>query len=122
MLVFLVDDDPIQTMITSQLVKLYSSTVEYVIYNNGAEVIQGLKEGLVPDIILLDINMPIMNGFEFLNVYQHQTHTAKVFMLSSSDNEEDRNQAEKYNCVEGYATKPVTKEFIHDILLALDKK
>jgi len=122
MLVFLVDDDPIQNMITSQLVRLNDSKIEFVIYNNGVEVIQGLKEGLLPDIILLDINMPIMNGFDFLNLYQHYTHTAKVFMLSSSNNEEDRKQSEKYSCVNGYAIKPVSKEAIQSMLLSVNDK
>jgi CheY-like chemotaxis protein len=122
MLVFLVDDDPIQNMITSQLVRLYNNEVEYVVYNNGEEVIQGLEEGLLPDIILLDINMPIMSGFEFLNLYQHYKRIAKVFMLSSSNNEEDRIKAEMYSCVKGYATKPVSKEAVHTMLLSADNK
>lgn len=118
MLVFLVDDDPIQNMINSQLVRLYDDKIEFMVYNNGVEVIQGLEEGLLPDIILLDINMPIMSGFEFLNLYQHYTNAANVFMLSSSDNEEDRKQAKKYSCVRGYVIKPVSKEVLHDMLLS----
>jgi CheY-like chemotaxis protein len=122
MLVFLVDDDPIQNMINSQLIRLYDDKIEYMIYNNGVEVIQGLEEGLLPDIILLDINMPIMSGFEFLNLYQHYPNAANVFMLSSSDNEEDRKQANNYCCVQGYLIKPVSKEVVHDILLSADNK
>jgi CheY-like chemotaxis protein len=122
MLVFLVDDDPIQNMINSQLVRLYDDKIEYLIYNTGVEVIQGLEEGLLPDIILLDINMPIMSGFEFLNLYQHYPDAAIVFMLSSSDNEEDRKQANNYRCVEGYVIKPVGKQVLHDILSSVDKK
>jgi CheY-like chemotaxis protein len=122
MLVFLVDDDPIQNMINSQLVRLYDDKIEYMIYNNGVEVIQGLEEGLLPDIILLDINMPIMSGFELLNLYQHYPNAAIVFMLSSSDNEEDRKQAKNYCCVEGYVIKPVSKQVLHDMLSSVDKK
>jgi len=53
--------------------------------------------------------MPIMGGFEFLNIYEDYAVKAKVFLLSSSVNEEDRKQAEKYSCAAGYYTKPISK-------------
>lgn len=113
-MIFLVDDDLIQNMLTSQLAQLCG--VEYEIYNNGEEVIEALEEGKEPTHILLDINMPIMNGWEFLNLYQHYPKTAKVFMLTSSDNEEDMNKSDDFECVKGYYTKPISKESIEQIL------
>ena len=115
MLVFLVDDDPIQNMITSQLVQISSSDAEYKVYSNGKEVIDGLETGLFPDVILLDINMPIMNGFDFLKVYKDYPQKANVFMLTSSLNDEDKGKASKYACVKGYYTKPVSPDKLSEI-------
>jgi len=64
-MIFLVDDDLIQNTITSQLIKLCDASAEIEVFNNGSEVIEALKEGKKPTLILLDINMPIMDGWEF---------------------------------------------------------
>ena len=108
-------------MFTSHLVGMYEGDIDSVVYNKGEEIIEGLDEGLLPDVILLDINMPIMGGFEFLNIYEDYAVKAKVFLLSSSVNEEDRKQAEKYSCVAGYYTKPISKESVHEMLRSAEK-
>lgn len=115
-MIFLVDDDLIQNTITSQLVSYCDASIEYEVYNNGEEVIEALKEGQEPTHILLDINMPIMNGWEFLNLYQNYPKTAKVFILTSSDNDEDLKKIDDFECVVGYYIKPVTKDTIEQIL------
>ncbi len=75
-----------------------------------------------PDVILLDINMPIMDGFEFLDefdrLHQCSEHT-KVFILTSSNQEEDRQKALSYSCVKGYFDKPLDKEHIREIISVL---
>ena len=76
-----------------------------------------------PDVILLDINMPIMDGFEFLEEFEKlgecANHT-KIFMLTSSTQQEDRNAALKYNCVKGYFDKPLTTEHVNEIISFLE--
>jgi len=100
-MIFLVDDDPIQNMLTSQLIEMNNKNTKYKVYSNGKEVIEGLESGIEPKVILLDINMPIMDGWEFLNLYNLYQNKASVFMLTSSTNETDLAKAKKYECVRG---------------------
>jgi CheY-like chemotaxis protein len=115
-IIFLVDDDPIQNMLTTQLVKISSEETSIVVYNNGKELIEGLEEGIEPDVIFLDINMPIMDGWEFLNLYSVYGKQAKVYMLTSSTNQIDLERANNYKCVEGYFIKPMDKATMRMIL------
>lgn len=81
------------------------------------------NSGQRPDIILLDINMPVMDGFEFLDEFEkrnYSRHTA-VFMLTSSNQDEDRTGALKYSCVKGYFDKPLTEQNVDHIISILGK-
>ncbi|MCB1179628.1 MAG: response regulator [Leptospiraceae bacterium] len=76
----------------------------------------------LPKIILLDINMPIMDGFEFLEKFNNLRETEKfinssiILMLTSSQNEEDKKRVEKYSFVKGFFNKPLLKEMAEDLL------
>ena len=84
-MIFLVDDDPIQNMLTSQLLEMNNGNAEYIVYNNGKEVIEGLESGIQPKVILLDINMPIMNGIETTAWITENYPITNVMALSVED-------------------------------------
>ncbi|MEK8052337.1 response regulator [Ideonella sp. DXS22W] len=80
-------------------------------------------EGAAVDLILLDIHMPGMNGFEFLQ--QHEAASAAagrpavpVVMLTSSPDPADRARAAQYRCVRDYLVKPLSLDAAHDIAAA----
>ena len=119
-MIFLVDDDPIQNMLTSRLIEQSAPEMKYMVFQNGEEVVQALEKGIDPLVIILDINMPIMDGWEFLDAYRDYKNKAKVYMLTSSSNEEDRKRAEEFDCISGYYTKPVdisaVKQIVSDLV------
>jgi CheY-like chemotaxis protein len=75
-----------------------------------------------PEVILLDLNMPVMDGFEFLDEFEKQNKCAgytNVFILTSSNQEEDHKKALGYKCVKGYFDKPFCEDHIREILAVL---
>ncbi|MEQ8471075.1 MAG: response regulator [Marinoscillum sp.] len=89
---------------------------------NGLEALAYLqKENQTPpDIIFLDINMPKMNGWEFLNEYKQLSKGQKskvlILILSTSANPDDIKRAKEIEEVSGFETKPLTKEMLTEIL------
>lgn len=109
--ILLVEDDELDVISVERSLKKLES--EYVLYTayNGIEALKILrdKEGqLVPDVILLDINMPRMNGIEFLKVLREdkKLKDLKVFIMTTSSEQMDRSEAEKLG-ISGYIIKPL---------------
>ncbi len=73
-----------------------------------------------PDLVLLDINMPVVNGFEFLEFCQVMGllvgKQIKIIVVTSSENELDKQKAREYD-VDGYLVKPLTEEKLQEVLL-----
>lgn len=121
---YIVDDDPIFVYSLKKLISLRNLCDEVLSYPNGADALEALKNAndtgfLIPDIILLDINMPIMDGWEFLNEYAKLLPTFKkpitLYLLSSSVDDADIKRANAIEAVRRYITKPVTQARLVEI-------
>lgn len=119
MKVFCIDDDIVTLMITRRF--LSKVGIEDVLTaEDGKEAIEFLlnNELYVPDFIFLDINMPVMNGWDFLNQFEkHLTkyQNTKVYIVSSSIDPGDPEKAMSYNSVVGFIPKPLSLETIKDV-------
>ncbi|UII77691.1 response regulator [Flagellimonas sp. HMM57] len=116
--VFLIDDDYIFRTAADILIKVSEITDEIIQYENGLDAYNALVElkdrtEELPELILLDINMPVMNGWEFLEeLKQNPTlinGKSHIYILTSSIAPEDLNLSKKYEFIKGYITKPLTK-------------
>lgn len=118
--VLLVDDDEIQNFIHQRIIRKYVLENQILVATNGQEGLKILQElieskaNLKRGIIFLDINMPIMNGFQFLELYQlefdSQFKNTTLYPLSSSDDLKDVIQMNQLG-IENYIVKPLTHEF-----------
>lgn len=123
---FVIDDDKIYHFLFKNLLKQNGIDVGVSFFHNGQEAIEHIKKNAdaahLPDLILLDVNMPIMNGWQFLEEYANLLHAlpkvSPVYMISSSNNEVDINKAKEFgHIVHDYLLKPVCKEDL-DIIFA----
>lgn len=111
MKVLFIEDDMIETMKLHRAISNFQSKHQIVEAKNGEEGIAILKEGDLPDIILLDLNMPRMSGIEFLNILKNDERWRYIptIILTTSEN-----RADLLTCFEigiaGYVIKPLKYE------------
>jgi CheY-like chemotaxis protein len=115
----LVDDSEMDNYYHSEIIRRTGITEEIRIAENGSEALDMLESKSPPELIFLDINMPGMNGWEFLEEYRKLDDVQKakivVIMLSTSLNPADRKHAEQIPEITEYRTKPLTKEGLLEI-------
>lgn len=123
--IMLVDDDPDDNYFHERAIKENNESISVIIENSGIDAISYLKsskndDGTHPDLIFLDINMPCMNGWEFLEEYskldKELQSKAIIIMLTTSQNPADKLKAMKWDFVSGYLTKPLDEDTFHDII------
>lgn len=125
-LVMLVDDNDTDNFISKRIIEITKFAKEVEIKNSGKSALEYLEqnkdnEDKLPNIIFLDINMPIVDGFVFLYEFEKFDQTlkdkCKVIILSSSDNKRDIDKIVNNNHVVKFITKPLTESALEEIKL-----
>lgn len=123
--VLLIDDDQPTNFLHEYVLNKTGCTERIVAKQSGKAALEFLRsvedgEHPQPDLIFLDINMPAMNGWEFLIEYEKLAVVQKgrimVVMLTTSLNPDDSDNAKKKEYINGFLNKPLTVEMINDLL------
>ncbi|ELR70422.1 response regulator [Fulvivirga imtechensis AK7] len=125
--VLLIDDDEDTNFLMGILMKKSQVVDLYAIQSNATAALDWLKkEEFKPDCIFVDIQMPDMNGFAFVEVYEklfvEKFPQTQLFFLSSSAIPEDQEQAKKFRSVQGFITKPLNPKQLQEINVCFHKE
>ncbi|MDH5396700.1 MAG: response regulator [Cyclobacteriaceae bacterium] len=126
--VMLIDDNEIDNLINQKMIEAVNIS-ENIYTHTGAksaieflrnlEKVKGVADEVLPDVIFLDIDMPLMDGFQFLDEFlkleQSTQSKCRIVMLTSSINPQDVSKSKKYTCVKKYVNKPLTQNTLETL-------
>ncbi|WP_159469936.1 response regulator [Dyadobacter sp. 3J3] len=124
----IIDDEWISSFIAQKLILKVVPDSEISHFKNGMEAIEFIKENQLklwslPELFLLDINMPVANGWDFLDMLHDldiRDYRPLIYISSSSQDQEDIATAKKYPSVAGFITKPLTPNKLAGIFDNID--
>jgi CheY-like chemotaxis protein len=129
-LLLCIDDDPITIMLSKMVMTRAAYANEIVTAQNGEEALVYLDRlmndnSTIPDLIFLDLNMPIMGGWEFLDAFSEEKYRSyfaksKVVVLSSTIDPRDIEKSKSYEMVLDFMSKPISKELLELVKSKLD--
>ena len=115
--ILVVDDSEGDQMLAELMIEDVDEAIEVLQASDGQEALEGLEAGVfAPDLILLDLNMPRMNGLEFLAHYSELDNVKPVVVVSSSNIPKDVESSMAYSCVQNYLVKPLEPDTLEALL------
>lgn len=129
-MIYIIDDDEIFQFITKKSFERLERKDELHFFLNGEDALQSIKEFIsdgkpLPDLIFLDINMPIMDGWDFLAeleaLIDGSEKKPNIYMVSSSIDDKDLVKSKTYSMIKDYIVKPIKDVNIKEILNELER-
>jgi CheY-like chemotaxis protein len=123
--ILLIDDDDINNFLSKELISLYWPSAQVTDIMYVEEAINFLKKTIyhgqaLPDVILVDLNMPILNGWDFVEAFEKfdpiATKNTRIYIYSSSVYYKDIEKSKQYPCVKKFYTKPITQKQVVEIM------
>lgn len=122
-LVCIVEDDPIHLYIAQRNIEITGLVNKILVCNNGKDAYEALLDlhaqgKPMPELIFLDLNMPIWDGWHFLEEYTQTpfTQPSDIYILTSSNSDLDLQMATKYQLEHRYLTKPLCRKALREVL------
>ncbi|WP_154858859.1 response regulator [Cyclobacterium xiamenense] len=111
--IVLIDDDPISIFVTEKLIQRnLMQPCKVFSFDNATDALRDIYH-IGPHYLFLDLNMPEMTGWDFLEVFQPVQSEPEIYILSSSIDERDIIKANQYHQVKKYLSKPLIKQYIN---------
>lgn len=123
--VFIIDDDPIHQRIAQIMIAKHELFEGYTSYTEPELALAYLESNAsnaeaLPDVILLDLNMPVIDGWDFLEAFEkfqaQLTKAIRVFIVTSSVDEKDKLRSQTFSFVKGFISKPLSPDIIRSTL------
>jgi CheY-like chemotaxis protein len=123
--VCVIDDDVVYRFALKCLLETWDLSTNFSEFTDGADALTYIKAhahdaDALPDVVFLDINMPVMNGFNFLDEYGKIKNTLakdmRIYLVSSTIADETRARAQNHPLVQGYIIKPLPVEALQEIV------
>ena len=125
---FIIDDSEVDLFVQKKFIEIRKFAGQVVTFNSptlALEALSASKDGDVPGLIFLDLNMPLLNGFEFLdqvrNISNNVFDRMKVVILTSSSSSADYERAMSFKNVIRFISKPLTMQGLDDLKVIIEK-
>ena len=113
--IMLVDDDSLTNKLHHIIITKHNKNKEVVQFDNPVRALEYLEEN-IPDLILLDLNMPEIDGWSFLRLLEERNIAVDVVIISSTIDPSERTRALSYKAVKDFLTKPLTYDKIKHLV------
>ena len=118
-IICIIDDDPIYQFLIKKIIAISKTEYAVVCYSNAKEALSNFTLDTnknLPEIILLDIQMPLMDGWDFMEeIDKFLTDETAIYIVSSSISSEDQERAKTFSKIKGYYSKPIDSNTILEI-------
>lgn len=123
--ILFIDDDKVTNFYNKKIVNKYKKVENVISVDSGKSALEYLlstetKNTIIPDLIFLDINMPGMSGWEFIEEYKKIdrkiTKGIKMILLTTSSNNEDYERSKQIEIVDGFINKPLSVNLLEEIV------